>query len=57
MRVTVTKEVTRCQDCPHFMTTMDGPTCYKLEKKYGPYKGFVFPEGRDKIHPKCPLNK
>ena len=57
MKVSIrtTTEVTRCAHCPHCSTTMDGPTCSEMEKKCGLYNGFVYPEGRYMIHPKCPL--
>ena len=47
--------VTRCSDCPWVESTMDGAECIKMREHWGEYEGFVYPEGRTKIHPKCPL--
>ena len=51
----IEKEVTRCIDCPYYFSDMDGGQCREMEKKYGLYNAFVFPEGREGIHPKCPI--
>ena len=57
MKVTkiITVDVYKCTDCPHCSRSMDGVECDLLTSKYGAYEGFVFPEGRTSIHPKCPL--
>jgi len=52
---TITNEVKRCTGCPYVESTPEGPICMEMTKKYGMYHDFVFPEGRNKIHPKCPL--
>ena len=53
---TITAEVKRCQDCPWFFVSMDGAECQKMiDIKDDVYGGFVYPEGRDAIHPDCPF--
>lgn len=53
---TITAEVKRCQDCPYFMTNMDGPTCLEIERITDDWtKALIYPEGRDGIHPDCPF--
>lgn len=55
IKVTVTKEVTRCADCPHTRRVTDGVYCDILYKKNGVKGCFVYPEGRYKIPSRCPL--
>ena len=55
MIVTIEKSVNSCNECPHRVSSMDGPYCPKLFKVNN--WGGVYPEGRTKIHPQCPLNK
>jgi len=52
MIITRKYNVNRCVECPYFTSTMDGPECTKL-----PFPAYVFPEGRTKIHQRCPFKK
>jgi hypothetical protein len=56
MEITVTRtyDVRQCSDCPYFAPSMDGPYCEILEEKLGANRGYVYPEGRDKIPDFCP---
>jgi len=52
---TVVENVERCQDCPYYRHFKEGPECeHKDFPAKWPYN-IIFPEGRDGIHPKCPL--
>ena len=53
---TITAEVEHCGQCPFFASSMDGPYCIEMvEKNDDPYTAFIYPEGRDEIHPDCPF--
>ena len=51
---TIAANVSKCTECPYFVSVPDGPYCQELEARGAGYDAIVYPEGRDGIHPSCP---
>lgn len=54
MKILVEHEVTSCTLCPYIHSTPEGPTCDSPGAPDYLDVLYVYPEGRRKIHPKCP---
>jgi len=54
MKVTVTREVERCYDCPHFENHPQEATCELIPNVW---HIIAHSEARVQIHTECPLKK
>jgi len=56
--VSYTKTIDRCQDCPHFHSHPQEPTCGKLTDIDDPWASLLgWNECRDGFPSKCPLSE